>query len=111
MRRVAFTLSLAAVFLATPAFPSIAAPAAAEAAAPSAPPATTQKGRVKSGARLDEVHIKGEIPEPQVLFVVGRERRRFLDFQHRRYLVAPQGMGPTGRSWVRVVDTGRAPLE
>lgn len=105
MKRIAFTLGLAAVFLATPAFPSIGAPADATGTR------TAAKARVKSGARLDEVHIKGEIPEPQVLFVVGRERRRFLDFQHRRYLAAPQGIGPAGASWVRVVDTGRTPLE
>jgi len=42
-----------------------------------------------------------------VLFVVGRERRRFLDFQYRRYLDARSGVGATGPAWVRVVDTGR----
>jgi hypothetical protein len=99
MKRMAITLSLAALFLANPAFPATSAPA---------PPA---KPHVKSGARLDEVHIKGEIPEPQVLFVVGRERRRFLDFQHRRYLATRQALQPSAPAWDRVVDTGQQPIE
>jgi hypothetical protein len=98
MKRVPIVIALVAVVWAAPAF----------AGTPAAKPATaTAKGAAKSGARLDEVHIKGEIPEPQVLFVVGRERRRFLDFQHRRYLAERAGAGAAGPSWVRVVDSGR----
>ena len=98
MKRVPIVIALVAVVWAAPAF----------AGTPAAKPATaTVKGATKSGARLDEVHSKGEIPEPQVLFVVGRERRRFLDFQHRRYLAERAGAGAAGPSWVRVVDSGR----
>ena len=98
MKRVPIVIALVALVLAAP----------ASAGTKAAKPATvTAKGAAKSGARLDEVHIKGEIPEPQVLFVVGRERRRFLDFQHRRYLAERAGAGAAGPSWVRVVDSGR----
>jgi hypothetical protein len=83
------------------------APAAAPAAPAKTAKATTKPGVAKSGARLDEVHIKGEIPEPQVLFVVGRERRRFLDFEHRRYLAARASAAAMDPAWVRVVDSGR----
>jgi hypothetical protein len=93
------------------------APASASAGAPAAPAAKPAKavavkpGVAKSGARLDEVHIKGEIPEPQVLFVVGRERRRFLDFQHRRYLAGRAALGANQAPWTRVVDRERPAAE
>jgi hypothetical protein len=38
--------------------------------------------------RLEDVYIEGEIPVPQVLFVTGRDQKRFLVFQHRRFLEA-----------------------
>ncbi|HTR97635.1 MAG TPA: hypothetical protein VMH61_07005 [Candidatus Acidoferrales bacterium] len=45
---------------------------------------------VRTGApgrrTLDDIRIEGEIPVPQVLFITAREQRRFLEFQHRRYL-------------------------
>jgi len=34
---------------------------------------------------LDDIHIEGEIPVPQVLFITAREQRRFMEFQHHRY--------------------------
>ena len=53
----------------------------AAAAAPAVP------GHAGAGGRtLDDIHIEGEIPVPQVLFITEREQRRFLEFQHRRYL-------------------------
>jgi hypothetical protein len=36
--------------------------------------------------KLQDIHIEGEIPVPQVLFITARDQRRFVDFQHRRYL-------------------------
>jgi len=102
MKHAPIALVLLALVSATPAFagaPGAVKPAASGVTAPK--PATA-----KSGARLDEVHIKGEIPEPQVLFVVGRERRRFLDFQHRRYLAERASAGAVAAPWVRVVDPG-----
>jgi len=98
MKRVPIVIALLALAWIAPAF----------AGTPPAKPATAAaKGAAKSDARLDEVHIKGEILEPQVLFVVGRERRRFLDFQHRRYLAGLAGVGAAGPAWVRVADSGR----
>jgi hypothetical protein len=43
-----------------------------------------------AGARLaprtlDDIHIEGEIPVPQVLFITARDQRRFMEFQHHRY--------------------------
>ena len=43
--------------------------------------------------RLDDVHIEGEIPVPQVLFITTREQRRFMDFHHRRYLRTSRQLG------------------
>lgn len=34
---------------------------------------------------LDDIHIEGEIPVPQVLFITAREQRRIMGFQHQRY--------------------------
>ena len=34
---------------------------------------------------LEDIHIEGEIPVPQVLFITAREQRRFMEFQHHRY--------------------------
>ena len=72
-----------------------------------APPSPAAKERAR---RLEDVYIEGEIPVPQVLFVTGRDQRRFFDFQHRRYLqqsleASPNRAAPT---WVRVV--GNRPI-
>jgi hypothetical protein len=71
----------------------VAAPAAAPAAAPSAP------------RRLDEIHIEGEIPVPQVLFITAREQRRFLEFQHHRYLRTSRQLGEASVPPTHVVVT------
>ena len=42
---------------------------------------------------LDDIHIEGEIPVPQVLFITARDQRRFLDFQHHRYLRSSAQLG------------------
>src|SRR5258705_4553570 len=42
----------------------------------------------RSGApprTLEDIHIEGEIPVPQVLFITARDQRRFMEFQHHRY--------------------------
>jgi len=54
---------------------------------------------------LSDVHIEGEIPVPQVLFITARDQRRFMDFQHHRYLRSSTQLGedtpfPT---WVAVI--------
>lgn len=45
---------------------------------------------LRSGSRpaprtLDDIHIEGEIPVPQVMFITARDQRRFMEFQHHRY--------------------------
>lgn len=55
---------------------------AAAATAPAPATATRESG----ARRLDDIHIEGEIPVPQVLFVSVREQRRFLDFDATRWL-------------------------
>ena len=69
-------------------------------------------GQAKPGAgvasmprTLDDVHIEGEIPVPQVLFITAREQRRFMDFQHHRFIRSSKQLGeetpyPT---WVAVI--------
>jgi hypothetical protein len=42
---------------------------------------------------LEDIHIEGEIPAPQVLFITTRDQRRFMSFQHRRYLSTAQQLG------------------
>ena len=42
---------------------------------------------------LQDIHIEGEIPVPQVLFITARDQRRFVDFQHRRYVQTSQEVG------------------
>jgi hypothetical protein len=60
---------------------------------------------------LDDIHIEGEIPVPQVLFITARDQRRFLEFQHRRYLRTSRKIGEDTvlPSWI--VVTGTRPAE
>lgn len=78
-------------------------PQRAAARATTAPkPAAAAAGMPRT---LSDVHIEGEIPVPQVLFITARDQRRFMDFQHHRYLESSAQLGehtpfPT---WVAVV--------
>jgi len=45
------------------------------------------------GRTLEDIHIEGEIPVPQVLFITAREQRRFMEFQHHRYLKSSRDVG------------------
>jgi hypothetical protein len=45
--------------------------------------------------RLEDIHIEGEIPAPQVLFVTARDQRRFTKFHHHRYLKSSAQVGET----------------
>jgi hypothetical protein len=75
-------------------------------AAPPAPKAPAKPAARASAARtLEDVHIEGEIPVPQVLFITARDQRRFMDSHHRRYLKSSRQLGeetpyPT---WVALV--------
>ncbi len=73
------------------------------------PPA---RSRAAAPARtLEDIHIEGEIPVPQVLFITTRDQRRFREFQHRRYLRTTRKLGEdTGLpSWIVVTRTRPAP--
>ena len=64
-----------------------AAGATAPAAGPSGHSATGAPARTATGPRrLEDIHIEGEIPAPQVLFITARDQRRFTRFHHQRYL-------------------------
>ena len=54
---------------------------------------------------LSDVHIEGEIPVPQVLFITARDQRRFMDFQHHRYLRSSTQLGEATPlpTWVAVI--------
>jgi hypothetical protein len=76
--------------------------AAAKRAAPSKtvtaakPDAAPAPERMVAGPRrLEDIHIEGEIPAPQVLFVTARDQRRFTRFHHDRYLKTSAQVGQT----------------
>ncbi len=71
---------------------SSAVPASKHAAssAPKPKPAEHVDGMPRT---LDDVHIEGEIAVPQVLFITAREQRRFMDFQHHRFMRNSKQLG------------------
>jgi hypothetical protein len=80
--------------------------------------ATTRSGtaadaaRPKAGASartLQDIHIEGEIPVPQVLFITARDQRRFMEFQHRRYLRTCLQLGESTLVPTTIVVTGLLP--
>ena len=74
---------------------------------PAAADSTHANGR---GPRtLDDIHIEGEIPVPQVLFITARDQRRFMEFQHRRYLKTSRMVGEDTVLPSRIVVTGVRP--
>ncbi|HET9328274.1 MAG TPA: hypothetical protein VFQ05_16020 [Candidatus Eisenbacteria bacterium] len=76
------------------------------------PATTAARSAKREGTRtLQDIHIEGEIPVPQVLFITARDQRRFLDFQHRRYLRTSQQVGEQTAlpSWIGV--TGQQPTD
>jgi hypothetical protein len=62
----------------------------------------------KDGAsrRLTDVHIEGEMPVPQVLFITARDQRRYVDFQHQRYLRDSRALGAATATPTRVTAAG-----
>ena len=58
----------------------------------------------KAAARtLEDLHIEGEIPVPQVLFITAREQRRFMEFQHHRYIKSSRDVGAATVPPTRIV--------
>jgi hypothetical protein len=67
--------------------------------------ATAPARTVAAPRRLEDIHIEGEIPAPQVLFVTARDQRRFTKFHHRRYLKTSVQVGETTLLPTRVALT------
>ena len=58
---------------------------------------------------LQDIHIEGEIPVPQVLFITARDQRRFVDFQTQRYLRTSREVGEQTVFPSRIMVTGGHP--
>jgi hypothetical protein len=72
---------------------------------------STRKATTKAAGReaprtLQDIHIEGEIPVPQVLFITARDQRRFLDCNHHRYLGTARQVGERTvlPSWIGVTS-------
>ena len=73
---------------------------------------TSARARSRVAPRtLDDIHIEGEIPVPQVLFITARDQRRFMEFQHHRYQRTSLELGRATPTPSRVVVTAPAPAE
>jgi hypothetical protein len=106
-------LPLALTLAATLLLAGAAGAAPAKKSAPAAKPASGASAKRASAARtpapglprtLEDVHIDGETPVPQVLFITARDQRRFADFQHHRYLPTSRQLGDRSElpSWIYV---------
>jgi len=124
MARAPLRLALLLLLAGSPA-PAGATPARAPAVAPAQPGRrttavtrarsaadTSARARSRVGTRmLDDIHIEGEIPVPQVLFITARDQRRFMEFQHHRYQKTSVELGRATAPPSRVVVTAPAPVE
>jgi hypothetical protein len=72
--------------------------------------AATRNPSAASTRTLEDIHIEGEIPVPQVLFITTRDQRRFVGFQHRRYLRTSRTIGEDTAVPSRIIVTGAATL-
>lgn len=72
---------------------------------------TSARNRPRVAPRtLDDIHIEGEIPVPQVLFITAREQRRILGFQHHRYARTSLELGEATPVLSGAVVTRPAPV-
>jgi hypothetical protein len=72
---------------------------------------TSARNRPRVAPRtLDDIHIEGEIPVPQVLFITAREQRRILGFQHHRYARTSLELGEATPALSGAVVTRPAPV-
>jgi len=84
------------------------APKSARATAQKAPKSTTVASKPAGTAgprRLEDIHIEGEVPVPQVLFITARDQRRFLESHHELYLRTSRELGESTPLPARVVLT------
>jgi hypothetical protein len=75
---------------------------------------TGNAARAGSAARtLDDIHIEGEIPVPQVLFITARDQRRFVGFQPQRYLRSSRQLAEatTSPRWIVVPSSPITPVQ
>jgi len=100
----AVVISAVLVTLAWPADAAVTTRARARARKPAAT-APAPKPDAREGRRLDDIHIEGEIAVPQVLFITARDQRRFLDFQHHRYLKTSVAVGEAATFPSRIAAT------
>jgi hypothetical protein len=73
--------------------------------------ATASRGGRIAPRTLEDIHIEGEIPVPQVLFITARDQRRFMEFQHHRYERTSLELGRATAMPSRVVVPGPGPAE
>lgn len=74
------------------------------------PVAAAPRATLAPTRTLDDIHIEGEIPVPQVLFITARDQRRFMEFQHRRYLKSGRQLGESSELPDRIVVTRSHPI-
>jgi len=70
--------------------------------------ATVSPTRTAGPRRLEDIHIEGEVPVPQVLFITARDQRRFLESHHDLYLRTSKELGEATPLPARVVLTPTA---
>jgi len=100
-----------------PAGPQAAPRASARTHAKTARPTRPHETAASAGSakeaprKLQDIHIEGEIPVPQVLFITARDQRRFVDFQQRRYLRTSRELAEQTNFPTRISLVGNAPSE
>jgi hypothetical protein len=73
--------------------------------------ASSEPTRAAGPRRLEDIHIEGEVPVPQVLFITARDQRRFLGSHHDLYLRTSRELGESTPLPARVVLTpGATPV-
>jgi len=87
--------------------PAARRPAAAK---PAAADSLARAGSRTGPRTLDDIHIEGEIPVPQVLFITARDQRRFMEFQHHRYTRTSLELGRSTAMPSRVVVPEPGPV-
>jgi TolA-binding protein len=116
-RRLLTSLALAVLVSCAATAAPVAAPAkpartAARRPAPKlAVPDSLERARRVAPRTLDDIHIEGEIPVPQVLFITARDQRRFMEFQHHRYQRTSLELGRATPSPKRIVVSEPTPAE
>ena len=116
-RRLLLACCAALALVATGAAAAPSARPAPRPGAPAASPAAAARGTKAPLAprpaprRLEDIHIEGEIPVPQVLFITARDQRRFMEFQHHRYLKTSLELGRSTATPSQIVVTHPAPAE